>query len=58
MASVGTTRTVRAGFVPDAAEETVYARPVRVAVAPDGSLSVAEDANDVIGRVSFAGRPG
>jgi glucose/arabinose dehydrogenase len=45
------------GFVPNAAEKTVYARPVGVAVAPDGSLFVADDGGNVIWRVSFAGRP-
>lgn len=42
------------GFVPDAAEKTVYGRPVGVAVAPDGSLFVADDGGNVIWRVSFA----
>jgi glucose/arabinose dehydrogenase len=45
------------GFAPDAAGRTVYARPVGVAVAPDGSLFVADDGGNVIWRVSFAGRP-
>jgi glucose/arabinose dehydrogenase len=43
------------GFVPDSAEKTVYARPVGVATARDGSLFVADDGGNVIWRVSFAG---
>jgi len=46
------------GFVPNGAGKTVYARPVGVAVAPDGSRFVADDGGNVIWRVSFAGRPG
>jgi len=43
------------GFVPDAAEKTVYGRPVGVAVAPDGSLFVADDGGNVIWRISATG---
>lgn len=43
------------GFVPDAAEKTVYGRPVGVAVAPDGSLFVADDGGNVIWRVFVNG---
>jgi glucose/arabinose dehydrogenase len=46
------------GFVPDAAEKTVYARPVGVAVAPDVSLFVSDDGGNAIWRVSFEGRTG
>jgi glucose/arabinose dehydrogenase len=46
------------GFVPDAAAKTVYARPVGVAAAPDGSLFVSDDGGNVIWRVSFEGRRG
>jgi glucose/arabinose dehydrogenase len=38
------------GFVVDA--DTVWGRPVGVAVAPDGALFVSEDGNGTIWRVS------
>jgi glucose/arabinose dehydrogenase/cytochrome c2 len=41
------------GFV--VSDETVWARPVGVAVAHDGSLFVSEDANGALWRVSYAG---
>jgi glucose/arabinose dehydrogenase len=43
------------GFVPDPAGKAVYARPVGVAAAPDGSLFVSDDGGNVIWRVSFEG---
>jgi glucose/arabinose dehydrogenase len=42
------------GLVPDASSETVYGRPVGVAVAPDGSLLVSDDGAAVIYRISVA----
>jgi len=41
------------GFVVD--NEHVWGRPVGVAVAPDGSLLVTDDASDSIWRISYAG---
>jgi glucose/arabinose dehydrogenase len=41
------------GFV--AADGSVWGRPVGVAVAPDGSLLVSEDANGTVWRVSYVG---
>jgi glucose/arabinose dehydrogenase len=40
------------GFIADAAHEQVYGRPVGVAVLPDGSMLVADDAGKTIWRVS------
>jgi glucose/arabinose dehydrogenase len=40
------------GLVPDPSAGTVYGRPVGVAVAPDGSLLVADDGAEVIYRIS------
>jgi glucose/arabinose dehydrogenase len=42
------------GFVPDPTKEQVYGRPVGVAIAPDGSLLVSDDASGLIYRVSVA----
>lgn len=42
------------GLVPDASGPDVYGRPVGVAVAPDGSLLVADDGAGVIYRISVA----
>jgi glucose/arabinose dehydrogenase len=41
------------GFISDADKGEVYGRPVGVAVLPDGSLLVADDAGNCIWRVSF-----
>lgn len=41
------------GFIADAGESKVYGRPVGVAVLPDGSLLVADDAGNTIWRVSY-----
>ena len=41
------------GFV--TADGSVWGRPVGVAVAPDGSLLVSEDANGTVWRVSYVG---
>jgi glucose/arabinose dehydrogenase/cytochrome c2 len=41
------------GFV--VSDEAVWARPVGVAVAPDGSLFVSEDSNGTVWRIAFAG---
>ena len=41
------------GFVVN--DEAVWARPVGVAVADDGSLFVSEDANGTVWRIAFAG---
>jgi hypothetical protein len=41
------------GFV--VSDEAVWARPVGVAVAHDGSLFVSEDANGTLWRVAFTG---
>jgi glucose/arabinose dehydrogenase len=41
------------GFVPN--DRNVWARPVGVAVAPDGSLLISEDGNGSIWRVSYRG---
>jgi glucose/arabinose dehydrogenase len=40
------------GLVPDPTKSGVYGRPVGVAVAPDGSLLVADDGADVVYRIS------
>jgi glucose/arabinose dehydrogenase len=40
------------GFVADADNSKVYGRPAGVAVAPDGSLLVADDASNVVWRVA------
>lgn len=40
------------GFIADAGKSEVYGRPVGIAVLPDGSLLVADDAADTIWRVS------
>jgi glucose/arabinose dehydrogenase len=40
------------GLVPDPTSSAVYGRPVGVAVAPDGSLLVSDDAAKVIYRIS------
>ena len=42
------------GLVPDPSSDTVYGRPVGVAVAPDGSLLVSDDGAAVIYRISVA----
>lgn len=42
------------GMVPDPYSDTVYGRPVGVAVAPDGSLLVSDDGARVIYRISVA----
>lgn len=42
------------GFVPDTHSSHVYGRPVGVAVAPDGSLLVADDGANVVYRISVA----
>jgi glucose/arabinose dehydrogenase len=42
------------GLVPDRTKSGVYGRPVGVAVAPDGSLLVADDGADVVYRISAA----
>ena len=41
------------GFIADAGKSEVYGRPVGVAVAPDGSLLVADDGGNTIWRVSY-----
>lgn len=41
------------GFMADLEKSEVYGRPVGVTVLPDGSLLVADDASDVIWRVSY-----
>jgi glucose/arabinose dehydrogenase len=41
------------GFIADASKNQVYGRPVGVAVLPDGSLLVADDAGNTIWRVSY-----
>lgn len=46
------------GFVPNPDGRTVYARPVGIALAKDGSLFVSDDGGKVIWRVSFAGGRG
>lgn len=48
----GTPEDFLTGFVKDEATREVYGRPVCVAVAPDGSLLVADDASNIIWRVS------
>ncbi len=40
------------GFIADASKSEVYGRPVGVAVLPDGSILVADDASNVIWKVS------
>ncbi|MEO8794994.1 MAG: sorbosone dehydrogenase family protein [Daejeonella sp.] len=40
------------GFISDVQNEEVYGRPVGLAVLPDGSLLVADDASNIIWRVS------
>jgi glucose/arabinose dehydrogenase len=42
------------GFVPDPTGREVYGRPVGLAVAPDGSLLVSDDAGGLIWRVSYS----
>jgi glucose/arabinose dehydrogenase len=42
------------GLVPDPSQPDVYGRPVGVAVAPDGSLLVADDGAHVVYRISVA----
>jgi hypothetical protein len=42
------------GFVTN--EQSVWGRPVGVAVARDGALLVAEDGNDTIWRIAYTGR--
>lgn len=41
------------GFIADAEKSEVYGRPVGVAVLPDGSLLVTDDASDTIWRVAY-----
>jgi glucose/arabinose dehydrogenase len=41
------------GFISDQQKEEVYGRPVGVTVLPDGSLLVADDASNIIWRVSM-----
>ena len=41
------------GFISDKQKEEVYGRPVGVTVLPDGSLLVADDASNIIWRVSM-----
>lgn len=41
------------GFIADREKSQVYGRPVGVAVLPDGSLLVADDASDVIWKVAY-----
>lgn len=41
------------GFVANADKSQVYGRPVGVAVLPDGSLLVADDAGDMVWKVSY-----
>ncbi|HXZ00204.1 MAG TPA: sorbosone dehydrogenase family protein [Stellaceae bacterium] len=48
----GTYQDFLTGFV--AADDTVWGRPVGVAVAADGSLLVSEDANGTVWRISYA----
>ena len=40
------------GFIADADKSKVYGRPVGLALLPDGSLLVADDAGNTIWRVS------
>jgi glucose/arabinose dehydrogenase len=42
------------GFIADESKSKVYGRPVGVAVLPDGSLLVADDAGNTIWRVSYS----
>ena len=44
----------RTGLVPDPADANVNGRPVGLAVAPDGSLLVSDDAAALIARVRIA----
>jgi glucose/arabinose dehydrogenase len=44
------------GFIANGAKSEVYGRPVGLAVLPDGSLLVADDAGGVIWRVRYTGK--
>ncbi|TXK37029.1 sorbosone dehydrogenase family protein [Pontibacter qinzhouensis] len=48
----GPTEDFLTGFISDAGNDEVYGRPVGIAVLPDGSLLVADDAANTIWRVS------
>lgn len=43
------------GFIADVGESEVYGRPVGIAVLPDGSLLVADDASNVIWKIQYKG---
>src|SRR5208282_3209572 len=49
----GEPTTFFSGFVPEPMNKAVYGRPVGVAVGPDGSLLISDDAGRLIWRVSF-----
>jgi glucose/arabinose dehydrogenase len=52
----GAPREFLGGFVADSAGIEAYGRPLGVAVHPDGSVLVADDASNVVWRVSYTGR--
>lgn len=52
----GEPRDFLTGFVADAASSQVYGRPVGLAVLPDGSMLVADDASDIIWRVAYTSK--
>jgi glucose/arabinose dehydrogenase len=43
------------GFIANVSESEVYGRPVGIAVLPDGSLLVADDASNVIWKIQYKG---
>ena len=51
----GGASTFLSGLVPDPAGKNVYGRPVGMAVGPDGSLLISDDAGKLIWQVSFSG---
>ena len=52
----GAPREFLGGFVADSAKFEVYGRPLGVAVHPDGSVLVADDAAGIVWRVSYSGK--
>jgi glucose/arabinose dehydrogenase len=54
----GPPREFLGGFIADSGRNEVYGRPLGVAVHPDGSLLVADDAASVVWRVSYTGGSG
>lgn len=53
----GDVRDFLTGFIADEQTAEVYGRPVGLAVLPDGSLLIADDAGNKIWRVSYTGAP-